>query len=288
MILTKKIINFKFSEIFTTKKIINSRILNLLGLQIFRYLLAKIVFFFLKKPPIEDTLNDYNEKGILLIENLLSQNEFLKTKEEFLKIVEKEKKLRDVYAGTSTENTSINYKLYEFEDNEKNKENYPHLYKLLLNKKINNLFKNAEKRESISLFMRLERVITNDRLRNDMNAHWHVDTFHNTHKGWLYLTDIDSNKGPFNYIKGSSKFSIQRLYWEYNNSIKTLFNKNFLSFFVNRNLFNEYEKKKIEIICGENNFLLANTHGYHRRGDAQINQTRDTISFFTRENPYKL
>ena len=288
MISIKKIIDFKFSEIFTTKKIINSRTLNLLGLQIFRYLLAKMIFFFLKKSPIKNILNDYDEKGILLIENFLYQNEFLKIKEEFSKIFEKEKRSREVYAHTLTENTSINYSLYEFEINEQNRENYPNLYRLLLNEKINSLFKNAEKKENILLYMRLERIITNDRLKNDLNNHWHVDTFHDTHKGWLYLTDVDSNNGPFNYIKGSSKFSIQRLYWEYNNSIKTFFNQNFLSFFVNRNLFNYYEKKKIEIICKKNTFLLANTHGYHRRGDAQIHQTRDAIAFFTRENPYKL
>ena len=48
------------------------------------------------------------------------------------------------------------------------------------------------------------------------------------------------------------------------------------------------KKKKIEIICNQNSFMIANTHGYHRRGDASINKVRNGISFFTRENPFKL
>ena len=48
------------------------------------------------------------------------------------------------------------------------------------------------------------------------------------------------------------------------------------------------EKNKIEFVCDKNSFLIANTHGFHRRGDALKGEIRDTISFYTRENPYKL
>jgi len=136
--------------------------------------------------------------------------------------------------------------------------------------------------------MRLERVITKNELKHDDNAHWHVDTYHNTHKAWVYLTDINKVNGPFNYIVGSNKFSFHRLFWEYTNSLKTVFYKNFLSFFLDQKYSDKFEKKKIEIICKKNSFMIANTHGYHRRGDAKINQIRDGISFFTRENPFKI
>jgi hypothetical protein len=59
-----------------------------------------------------------------------------------------------------------------------------------LDKKINDFFRSAEKKKKITLFMRLERVITKDELKNDDNAYWHVDTYHNTHKAWIYLTDV--------------------------------------------------------------------------------------------------
>ena len=80
--------------------------------------------------------------------------------------------------------------------------------------------------------MRLERVVTKNDLKNDVNSYWHVDTYHNTHKAWIYLDDIKKENGPFNYIVGSNRFSFQRLVWEYVNSIKISFYKNFLAFFL--------------------------------------------------------
>ena len=136
--------------------------------------------------------------------------------------------------------------------------------------------------------MRLERIITKNDLKNDVNSYWHVDTYHNTHKAWIYLDDIKKENGPFNYIVGSNRFSFQRLVWEYVNSIKISFYKNFLAFFLDEKKSKKFEKKKIEIICNQNSFMIANTHGYHRRGDASINKVRNGISFFTRENPFKL
>ena len=136
--------------------------------------------------------------------------------------------------------------------------------------------------------MRLERVITKDEFKIDDNAHWHVDTYHNTHKAWIYLTDVKKENGPFNFVVGSNKFSFERLFWEYFNSINTVFYKNYLSFFHSEKISKKLEKKKIELICDKNSFIITNTHGYHRRGDAKTDQVRESISFFTRENPYKL
>ena len=130
--------------------------------------------------------------------------------------------------------------------------------------------------------MRLERVFTKDQLKNDDNAHWHVDTYHNTHKGWIYLTDVKKENGLYNYIVGSNKFSFERLLWEYLNSIKTIY-----LFFIAKDS-KKFENKKLEVIRNKNSFMISNTHGYHRRGDSEAHQVRDAISFYTRENPFKI
>ena len=281
---------FEISQIFTSKKNINVKIFNILGLQIFRYLLAKIVFFF-SKIFFQDSklLKSYENEGFHLIENFLLEKDFSRVKEEFSKIFDIEKKARNTYKDfLDQKNSSIDYYLYEFEDNMFNKNTYPGLYQVLKDKKINDFFRSAEKKKKITLFMRLERVITKDELKNDDNAHWHVDTYHNTHKAWIYLTDVKKENGPYNYVVGSNKFSLERLFWEYSNSIKTIFYKNYLSFFIPEKNFKKLEKKKIEIISRKNSFMITNTHGYHRRGDAKANQVRDAISFFTRENPFKI
>ena len=277
-------------EIFSSKKSVNSKILNILGLQILRYILAKITYhlsdYFIKKKSEE--IKNYESKGYALIENFLTNEDYLKVKNEFEKIFDEKKIARNVYENKSENNSSIDYFLYEFEDNEFNKKNFYNLYKVFKSEKIINIFKSAERKNNITLFMRLERIITKNDLKNDVNSYWHVDTYHNTHKAWIYLDDIKKENGPFNYIVGSNRFSFQRLVWEYVNSIKISFYKNFLAFFLDEKKSKKFEKKKIEIICNQNSFMIANTHGYHRRGDASINKVRNGISFFTRENPFKL
>ena len=277
-------------EIFSSKKSVNSKILNIFGLQILRYILAKIAYYlsdyFIKKKSKE--IKDYENKGYALIENFLTNEDYLKVKNEFEKIFDKKKIARNVYENKSEINSSIDYFLYEFEDNEFNKKNFYNLYKVFKSEKIIDIFKSAERKNNITLFMRLERVVTKNDLKNDVNSYWHVDTYHNTHKAWIYLDDIKKENGPFNYIVGSNRFSFQRLVWEYVNSIKISFYKNFLAFFLDEKKSKKFEKKKIEIICNQNSFMIANTHGYHRRGDASINKVRNGISFFTRENPFKL
>lgn len=289
MSLISNIKKTKYLNFLTTKKIINSKIFNILGLQIFRYALTKFIYFLSSFYYKDNYFKKYYRDGYYLIENFLSEEQFLKLKEEFNKIIEEEEELRNTYEDNDTEiNSSIKYLLYEFEDNDKNKNLYPELYDLYKSEKINYYFRGAERKKNPLIFMRLERVITKDELRNDSNNHWHVDTYHDTHKAWVYLTDVSTENGPFNYLKGSGRFSFKRILWEYLNSIRTLFDKKYLSFFSEKKLSNRLEKNKIEVICSKNSFLMANTHGYHRRGNALKGKIRDAISFCTRENPYKL
>tara|TARA_B100000787_G_scaffold148486_1_gene119978 strand:+ start:1518 stop:2390 length:873 start_codon:yes stop_codon:yes gene_type:complete len=277
-------------QIFTSKKNINLILFNILGLQVFRYLLSKIAFLFAKFIFQDNKLlSSYENKGVYLTEDFLPEKDFLKVQEEFSKIFDDEKKARNTYKDSPDQkNSSIDYYLYEFEDNIFNNHNYPNLCQVLKNKKINDFFKFAEKKKKIHLYMRLERVFTKDQLRNDSNAYWHVDTYHNTHKGWIYLTDVKKENGPYNYIVGSNKFSFERLFWEYSNSIKTCFYKNYLSFFFIAKDSKKFENKKLEVICNKNSFMITNTHGCHRRGDSEVHQVRDAISFYTRENPFKI
>lgn len=280
----------KLISIFTTEKIVDFKILNLFGLQILRYSFSKIInlisnFFYYDKK----ILNNYNNDGYLLINNFLDQNEYKKLKNEFEIIINT--KGKNIYEGANenhkTLNSSINHITYDYENNPDIEAKFPSIKKIYNNVKVCELFKNAEGKKNIHLFMRLERIQTKDNFKNDLNAYWHVDTFHDTHKGWLYLTEVNRDNGPFNYLAGSNNFSFKRLIWEYKNSIQFLFNKSLTPFFVNEEISKKCESKKIQFSCHENSFLIANTHGYHRRGDADPNQIRDGIAFYTRENPFR-
>ena len=282
----------ELTAIFTTKKIIDFKILNFLGLQGLRYLLAKFSYqisslFFLRKKEIID---EYDNKGAILKENFLEKKFFKAVQQEFEKII-KTNAARNVYESNTNEanaNRSINYFLYEFEDDKKNKEQFPNLYKLSQLRQIREYFENAERKKNCKIFMRLERVETKDEKKNDINSYWHVDTYHNTHKAWIYLTDIENKNGPFNYIESSNRLSISRLIWEYYNSVVGIFKKNYRPFFLDKKFSLIKEKKLIVMTCPKNSFMFANTHGFHRRGYARPGYLRDGISFYTRENPYKI
>ena len=230
-----------FKEIFTTKKIIPSRFLNLIGLQVIRYLLAKLIYFFLSIVfKNKNTIEAYNNNGLCLFKKFLPDDDFNKVKEEFNSIFEEQDMVRNIYEHENDlydHNSSIDYKLFEIENVEDYKTKYPNLYKLYNNKKLNDLFKFAEKKQKVKIFMRLERVFTKNQYGKDANSKWHSDNFHDTHKAWLYLTDVSEKNGPFNYINKSNNLSFKRMIWEYINSIKFLFKKNYIPFFVN-------EKKK--------------------------------------------
>ena len=47
-------------------------------------------------------------------------------------------------------------------------------------------------------------------------------------------------------------------------------------------------KKAIKFNVNENTFVRVNTHGLHRRGNAEVGQIRDCINIWTRENPFKI
>jgi hypothetical protein len=279
----------KIKEIFTTKKIVDFKFLNILGLQAARYILAKILYSASKYFIKTDYIPEYKDKGLHLYNRFLENENFQNIKNEFNQIIEKENKSRNTYFNKNelnVKNSSIDYLLFEFEDKEENKKNYPFLYALYKSDKIDKILKAAERKKNVNIFMRLERVITKDDKMNDVNSKWHVDNYHDTHKAWLYLTDVKKENGPFNYLSGSANFSFKRLYWEYINSVKSFMNMNYVPFFLEKN-FNLSKLDKLEMECDKNDFLVANTHGYHKRGYAQINQIRDAVSFYTRENPYK-
>ena len=53
----------------------------------------------------------------------------------------------------------------------------------------------------------------------DAQQFWHVDTFHDTHKAWLYINDVGEKNAPFNFVLKSHLLSIKRFFWEWYKSI---------------------------------------------------------------------
>lgn len=290
-----------FIYVFTSLKYTKYKILNLFGLQVVRYFLAKIMYFINTiKYKGKNLYPNYNHLGYYVVENALPEVELDKLKVEFEKVIKAKainffdkkendwKSSKDITVDPFLANNSVEMHAYEFKFDDKEKEDYPEMFRLFQSKFINGSFSFAEKKSNPTITMRAERMIQKDDLNNEFNGLWHSDTFHDTHKAFLYLTDVKKESGPYTYLEGSCKTNLRAFIMEYLNSIKFSFNKSTRSFRLDTKTADFPNHKIKQVICKSNSFLITNTHGFHRRGESVKGTIRDSIHFWTRENPFKI
>jgi hypothetical protein len=119
----------------------------------------------------------------------------------------------------------------------------------------------------------------------------HADTFHPTMKAWFFIDEVTPDKGPFTYVPGSHRLTWARLKWEYRRSIE------------GRHLHDGYSEKGSmraepadlaelglpapKAICARpNTLVVADTHGFHCRGDAVPHSSRLEVWAYSRTNPF--
>ena len=272
-------------KILSAQYYYNSVILNIFGIQVFRYIAAHWIYYNKFKRfgfDKDETLKKLKDKGHLRFENFIDENQLNNIKIEFEKLI-KSQHAHNVDQGGGTKNIVV------FLEDEILK-GYKHLNSIRNDTRIKKIFCDSELKDNIEIKCRLERIhcISND--IEDKNKNFHYDTFHNTFKAWLYLTDSNLQNGPLNVIEGTNRFSFKKLFYIYTHSIYISLNKKFNKK-KNIQLFRFFNKKKLtnkskNLIANKKDFLLANTHSIHRRGDALENTIRDSIHFYTRENPF--
>ena len=274
--------------IFSGEKCVDNKILNILGIQSFRYFTSKILYFikflFLKR---KEYLGLFYH-GFEIEKNFLTENNFLKIQQEYLSAINNPKYSKKIFQ-TNDHKESIEITSVDIDENIKL--DYPNLYELRNNEKIVNFFLKCEQRNKVKIYMCLEKIETVDDLNLDTQKEYHYDTFYSTFKAWLYIDDVKIDDGPFYYIKNSHKFSLKRFFQEWIFSIKYSFNKKIDDSFRYGNSLknqNKFNNEALKFNGGKNTFIMANTHGLHRRGDSKINTIRNTIHFYSRENPFKI
>lgn len=119
----------------------------------------------------------------------------------------------------------------------------------------------------------------------------HSDTFFPTLKGWLFLDEVDADRAPFHYSPGSHRLTGARLAWEYRMSLKARSSENPHvadgSFRPGADDLRAMGlPEPAPIMAAANTLVLADTVGFHRRGEAQDGRTRRAIYIWMRANPY--
>lgn len=127
--------------------------------------------------------------------------------------------------------------------------------------------------------------------KTDPQKTMHADTFHPTMKAWLFLEDVTPEKGPFTYVKGSNRLTWRRLKWEYKRSITARDNPDGYSekgsFRARSDDLTVMGLPAPTGICAEaGTLVIANTNGFHGRGQAAAGASRLEVWAYARPSPF--
>ena len=290
-------IRAKINRIYSKERVINNLFANFLGLQVFRYISSHSIYYFklLKNfKYLDKKLKHLVKIGYFKEENFLDEKSFELAKSEFEELIKSD------HSENLQNNAIINYSVNLTDDI---LEQYPNLSKIFHNKKIRDYFSKAEMKNDVDIKVRLERLIIKNNDMPDTNKVYHTDTFHNTYKAWIYLTDTNSENGPLIIKEKSHRFSLRNIIKNFIKSIKYSIYINWIlkpddepinnyadnnyQFFRNYTKKEHLDKVSTKLKSKKNTLVFANTHAVHRRGDGNINSIRDSIHFYSRENPFK-
>lgn len=115
----------------------------------------------------------------------------------------------------------------------------------------------------------------------DIQKALHRDTFHHAIKCWFFLRDVDEKQGPFVYVPGSHKLTPARLTWERARSLsatKPGAQCHSSSFRIhNDELTSMGYGQPRSFPAKANTLIMADTLGFHRRGNAEAGSERLAI-----------
>ena len=119
----------------------------------------------------------------------------------------------------------------------------------------------------------------------------HADSFHSSLKAWLFLNPVGEDEGPFTYVRGSHRFTPERLAWEHRRSLRDPRTIDRLSARGSPRISPEdLAAMKLgepeALAVPGNTLVVADTLGFHARGASARAGERVEIWFYARRNPF--
>ncbi|WBO23039.1 phytanoyl-CoA dioxygenase family protein [Sphingomonas abietis] len=119
----------------------------------------------------------------------------------------------------------------------------------------------------------------------------HADSFHSSLKAWLFLNPVAEDEGPFTYVRGSHRFTPERLAWEHRRSLADPRMIDRLDARGSPRIpAQEIAAMKLPAPEGlavpGNTLVVADTVGFHARGTSARPGERVEIWSYARRNPF--
>lgn len=269
---------------FRDNPVIGSVVLNRLGLHIIRVILARAIvqlrWWFLTLLCPGELRQAFHQNGFMVVENFLSQEDIKKIRSEVKNHTGETRQM--LQGDTATQRFLLD---------QGNLEDKPCLRALSESRRFQNLLRyGAAKLTPPLLYIQRIRNGVRD-TGADPQKNMHADTFHPTMKAWLFLEDVTEAKGPFTYVQGSNRMTWKRLTWEYR---RALVAKNRPDGYSEKGSFRASTDDLAEmnlpapagLTLKAGTLVIANTNGFHGRGQAAPDQSRLEIWAYARPSPF--
>ena len=269
---------------FVGNPVIGSRRLNTLGLHLLRVLLARLITWFrwLLLTPLapHGIRRALHRDGYAVIADFISEKQIKAIRDEIS--MHKGETRQMLQGNTATQRILLDMAALDGK---------PQLTALCESKRFLRPLKYAAAKLSPPLLY-VQRIRNGIRDAGaDPQKTMHADTFHPTMKAWLFLEDVTPEKGPFTYVKGSHKLTAARLAWEYGRSRTAAASPDGYSekgsFRASIDDLKAMSLPEPEGVCARaGTLVIANTNGFHGRGQAADNQSRLEIWAYARPSPF--
>ena len=278
-----------WNYIVSQNHILPSPLANKLGVPVLRTLLADILIKLRRLKncrPKDDYEKKLIEDGIVVIPNFLPDEDFKELKSEFDKNISISENVKIVKKG------SMQVNIRKVEKNEYEK--FPAMKKFARNKQLIRLISVGEGIKVVDELKKfdLEKTIFGDPDKDtDGNVPFHADIHFHSHKVLYYMSDVTEEGGPFIYCKNSHLNNLDRLWFEFKRGqlkdahiegwrIQQHLDKKFFN-----NYFSKLKNQEYKVACPANTLVIANVHGFHKRGESISGVERSLIRIPHRYNP---
>lgn len=283
-------------KVFTNNKIVEDSILNFVGLQPFRIILAEILLRcrrFKLGMPLSKPAREYIKNGFCIFENLLDNEQFAEVKAEFKQAMESSAVLNHPVDQFGLRDDSVifenNFRIWQVKcpTTFRTIFNNPKVFEVtrqVNGKNIDSFFKSGNYR------IKFEKVYVEDPpanppLRKQIKSvcNFHADTFHRITKAFFYLEDVDEDHVPFVYCPRSNKINIRRLFFDFFNSISVKYG----SPRIDVKQLDKMGYKPQKMCLPKNTLILVDTFGFHARSkEGKKGYQRSLVHLDYRPEPF--